>query len=103
MVAAQDMQALERRLGTLEQTHANFVREVDREKAAFMDNVQLAFASQENKMDAIINDAKGKFAELERNLTTLANLTDMAVKTMEEKMRGVESRSSGSGGYGHQR
>ena len=67
------------------------LRELEQQKRNIGDNIQMAFASVKNRLDALINDTSRELSNLNDANKELLNRTANAVDTLDGRLRAVEN------------
>ena len=79
------------------------LRELEQQKRTIGDNIDMAFASVKNRLDALINDTSRELSNLNNANKELLNRTSNAVDTLDVRLKAVENwvqQSGPSAGYG---
>ena len=75
------------------------LRQMQEQKQSVVDDVQIAFANVQNRIEYIINDASREFKDLKQNQST--NYNDLfsrmkaSVDMLEDRLKGLEGRPGG--------
>ena len=67
------------------------LRELEQQKRNIGDNIDMAFASVNNRLDALINDTSRELSNLNNANKELLNRTSNAVDTLDVRLKAVEN------------